>query len=171
MERPGDRPAPGEAPVVEAAAGTRPSGETPGRERSAVHTQPAQVHGFEQTIERASLRQNGPASEVNLWMRPEHLGKVVVRLIERAGVVEVALRAESAGARQLLSEALPSLVGSLDEKGWQVTRARAGSETALDWFAQGHGQRRQGEPGSSGGRRQHGRQRAVFYVDSGENEP
>lgn len=112
-----------------------------------------QLHGLERAIERAAWRQSGAASEVNLWMRPEHLGKVAVRLVERAGAVEVAVRAESPAARGWLAEWLPTLVEGLRERGFEVQPAVRDGGVALDWWAQ---ERRGGGQGQDSGRKRRG---------------
>jgi len=154
---------PVEAPVsppapLRAAAGDPPPPPPP---------QPAQLHGLERAIERAELRQSPQTSELNLWMRPEHLGKVAVRLIERAGVVEIAVRAESSLARGWLAEGLPTLFDRLHERGFETGPALRGAEAGLDGRSQDHpdGRRQQSRDGQK--RRDH-REAALFSLEPGE---
>ena len=128
--------------------------------------QPAQLHGLERAIERAELRQSSGSSEINLWMRPEHLGKVAVRLVERAGVVEVAVRAETSSARGWLAEGLPTLVDGLRERGFEINHALRGAETGLDWWAQDRQGGKQQQPHD--GQKRRGRETAVFSLEPGE---
>ena len=128
---------------------------------------PAQLHGLERAIERAELRQSPGTAEVNLWMRPEHLGKVAVRLVERAGVVEVAVRAETSSARGWLAEGLPTLVESMRERGFEIRQTGRGTETGLDRWAQDQQNGGQGRPRD--GRRSGEHDNAgVFSLETGD---
>jgi hypothetical protein len=99
-------------------------------------------------------------------MRPEHLGKVAVRLVERAGVVELAVRAETPAARSWLAEGLPTLVDGLRERGFEVSPAGPAHPTALDWWAQDrHGARHQQH---RDGHKRRSQPTAVFSLEPGE---
>jgi hypothetical protein len=125
------------------------------------------LHGLERAIERAELRPSASAPEVHLWMRPAHLGKVAVRLVERAGVVEVAVRAETPAARGWLAEGLPALLDDLRARGFGIQEAGRPGETGIDWWAQQRPDARR-EPG----RREPSRRRSgrtVFSMQTGES--
>jgi flagellar hook-length control protein FliK len=99
-------------------------------------------------------------------MRPEHLGKVAVRLVERAGVVELAVRAEAPAARGWLAESLPALVDGLRQRGFEVSPAGTAHHPALDWWAQDrHGARHQ-QPRD--GHKRRGEPPTVFSLEPGE---
>lgn len=151
-----------EAPVPQPAP-LRASGDPPGPPSS---PGPPELHGLERAIERAELRQSPQTSELNLWMRPEHLGKVAVRLIERAGVVEIAVRAETSLARSWLAEGLPGLFDRLHERDFETRPALRGAEAGLDGRSQDHpeGRRQQARDGQ----KRRDREAALFSLEPGE---
>jgi flagellar hook-length control protein FliK len=104
-------------------------------------------------VERAALHMSASGNTIELLLRAEHLGRVAVRLIERAGVIEVAVRSDSQPLRTLLAESLPSLVQTLDERGWQVARSAAGGETGLNWWTGADQQKRDRYQGEAKQRR------------------
>jgi hypothetical protein len=86
--------------------------------------------------------------------------------VERAGIVELAVRAEAPAARGWLAEGLPALVDGLRERGFEVNPASSSGQTALDWWAQDRHGSRQQQP-----RDGHKRRREpplVFSLESGE---
>jgi flagellar hook-length control protein FliK len=151
-----------EAPVPQPAP-LRAAGDAPGPPPS---PGPPELHGLERAIERAELRQTPQTSELNLWMRPEHLGKVAVRLIERAGVVEIAVRAETSLARSWLAEGLPGLFDRLHERDFETRPALRGAEAGLDGRSQDHadGRRQQARDGQ----KWRDREAALFSLEPGE---
>ena len=151
-----------EAPVPQPAP-LRASGDPPGPPPS---PGPPELHGLERAIERAELRQTPQTSELNLWMRPEHLGKVAVRLIERAGVVEIAVRAETSLARSWLAEGLPGLFDRLHARDFETRPALRGAEAGLDGRSQDHleGRRQQARDGQ----KRRDREAALFSLEPGE---
>jgi len=155
---PVEAPAPPPAPVRSAAPDPPPPPPS---------AAPAELHGLERAIERAELRQSPQTSELNLWMRPEHLGKIAVRLIERAGVVEIAVRAENSLARGWLAEGLPTLFDRLHERGFETSPALRGAEARLDARPedQPDGRRQQWRDGQK--RRDH-REAEIFSLEPGE---
>jgi hypothetical protein len=150
-----------EAPVPQPAP-LRASGDPPGPPPS---PGPPELHGLERAIERAELRQSPQTSELNLWMRPEHLGKVAVRLIERAGVVEIAVRAETSLARSWLAEGLPGLFDRLHERDFETRPALRGAEAGLDGRSQDHPERHRQ---ARDGQKRRDREAALFSLEPGE---
>ncbi len=105
-----------------------------------------QPRGAEPLVDMASVRSSRGSSEVQLLLRPEALGRVAVRLVERAGQLEVAVRSDNQPLRALLTDSLPSLIHGLHERGWEVSRPEyAGREASSWWLAQDQGSRRQQE--------------------------
>jgi len=96
-------------------------------------------------VEMAALRTTPRSSELQLLVHPEHLGRVALRLVERSGVVEVAVRSDSQHLRALLSDGLPALVENLSEKGWDVARAQRSEEGPLGWWSGQQQEQRQSE--------------------------
>jgi hypothetical protein len=87
-----------------------------------------------------------------------------VRLVERAGVVEVAVRADASAARGWLTEGLPGLVEGLRERGFEVNQPLQ-DQTGLKWWSQDRqGSRHQRE----GEKHRASHQRTVFTLESGE---
>jgi flagellar hook-length control protein FliK len=101
-----------DAPACGAATGPSVSGESAGV--------------FNRAVEKASVSSTPAGSRIDLLLRPEGLGRVAVRLLERGGGVEVAVRSDSQPAKSLLVDSLPSLVEGLRRHGWDITRTAAG---------------------------------------------
>ncbi len=154
---------PVEAPVPQPAPLRAAAGDPPPPPPS---SEPAELHGLERAIERAELRQSPQISELNLWMRPEHLGKVAIRLIERAGVVEIAVRAETSLARGWLAEGLPTLFERLQERGFAASALR-GAEAGLEGRTEDHpdGRRQQWRDGQ---KRRDRHETTLFSLEPGE---
>ncbi len=118
----------------------------------------SQPQEFEPAIEKATLRPATGGSELQLLLRPEHLGRVAVRLIERGGLVEVAVRTDNHALKNLLAETLPSLVDGMHRQGFQISRVAPGEgDSPLGWWTaeeqagrggrERHPQRRPARPG------------------------
>ncbi len=100
-------------------------------------------------VENAVLRNVPGGARVEILLHPDSLGRVAVRVMERGGLVQVAVRCDSQPLRTLLAGSLPSLLDRLGERGWDISQAaRSGSEASLGWSTSGQQQRRgSGEPG------------------------
>jgi len=126
----------------------------------------------ERQIQAAAFRPGAHSSRVDLLLHPEHLGRVAVRLIERGGVVEVAVRSDSAPVKNLLSESLPLLLGNMQQRGWEVSSAAGGAESSL-WGSepQSSGQRRESQERPRRNWREQGRVHApVFSLEPATEE-
>jgi len=151
------------ASVREAGAAAAPVAKV----RPAEAPAPAQLHGLERAIERAEMRQVGNAAEVQLWMRTDQLGKVAVRLMERAGLIEVAVRAANPVTRGWLAEGLPALVDSMRERGFDVRDSGPTALAAPDWWAQDRHGRQPGQ-GRDDKKRRPEQEPAEFSLNPGD---
>ncbi len=112
------------------AAESGPIRDAQGREAANGPSVPAETApGLNPAVERACVSSTPAGSRIDLLLRPEGLGRVAVRLVERGDRLEVAVRSESQPAKSLLAESLPSLVEGLRRQGWDITRAASGAES------------------------------------------
>lgn len=81
-------------------------------------------------VEAASLERNLGVSRLNVILNDERMGRVVVRLSERAGLVEAMVRSENSRTRQVLAGELPALVDSLSRHGLRAAETAMGQESA-----------------------------------------
>ena len=113
--------------------------------------------GREPIVELAALRSTPRSSQVQLLLHTEPLGRVAVRLVERAGLVEVAVRSSNHILKTMLSDSLPSLIGSLTQRGFDASPvATRGGEAGLGWWTaeeQARGGRQDRQPGNREQRR------------------
>ena len=79
-------------------------------------------------IETATLAKAANRNTLQIQTRDEQLGRVVIRLTERAGLIKAMVRTDGTRSRELLAQQLPALVESL---------VRRGFETRHDGFSSG----------------------------------
>lgn len=82
------------------------------------------------TVEAASLERNLGVSRLNVILNDERMGRVVVRLSERAGLVEAMVRSDNSRTRQLLAGELPALFDSLSRHGLRADETAMGHESS-----------------------------------------
>ncbi len=148
-------------PTIEAAAGPRMPAYQPAARLEGLAVRAVEV------IERAELRPSPRGAEVQLLLRPENLGRVAVRLIERDGVVEMTVRSDSQPARSLLGESLPSLIEAMNDRGWEISRLERGRGDVFVWSST-HEQGRQQRGGQQQRDQQHqpaGQPEAEFSLE------
>ncbi len=83
-------------------------------------------------VEMASLQKKLDANRMNVLLHDERLGRVVVRLTERAGLVDAMVRADTTRAREVIAEHLPSLMESLGRRGLQAFASLGGQDSGRD---------------------------------------
>ena len=81
-------------------------------------------------VEAASFERNLGVSRLNVMLNDERMGRVVVRLSERAGLVEAMVRSDNSRTRQLLAGELPALFDSLSRHGLRADETAMGHESA-----------------------------------------
>jgi hypothetical protein len=69
------------------------------------------------------LQKKADVHQLDLLLRDDRVGRVSLRLTERAGLVEAMLRADSARGREMLVESLPSLLQALARRGLEPSLA------------------------------------------------
>ena len=91
------------------------------------------TRAIERFVEMASLQKKLGANRMNVLLHDERLGRIVVRLTERAGLVDAMVRADSTRAREVIAEHLPSLIESLGRRGLQAfASANGGQDSGRD---------------------------------------
>ena len=102
------------APLTRGAATESPEAQGAGKQQA------DSPRAMERIVEMASLQKKLNANRMNVLLQDERLGRVVVRLTERAGLVDAMVRADSTRAREVIAENLPSLMESLSRRGLQA---------------------------------------------------
>ena len=90
------------------------------------------TRAIERFVEMASLQKKLGANRMNVLLHDERLGRIVVRLTERAGLVDAMVRADSTRAREVIAEHLPSLIESLGRRGLQAFASLGGQDSGRD---------------------------------------
>jgi hypothetical protein len=110
----------------------------------------------ERVVELAELRQQAAGREMNIVLRDDTLGRVGLRLAERAGVVQTVIRTDSYQGARIISSSIPALLESLSERGMPVfsqLHRGAGDEPQQRAFDQHAGRGRQYRQSAKDGRR------------------
>ena len=64
---------------------------------------------------------------MNIVVKDPGIGRVAIRMVERAGTVDTMIRADTSVTAQRISDQIPLLLESLSEKGMQAHGASAGN--------------------------------------------
>lgn len=72
------------------------------------------------SVETALLERTHEQQALQLQVRDEKLGRVVIRLTERAGLIDAMVRTDGVRSRELLGQQLPLLVESLVRRGFET---------------------------------------------------
>ena len=75
----------------------------------------------ERIVEIAEMRQQAAGQELNIVFRDDALGRVGVRLAERAGIVQTLIRSDNHQGAKIIGSSLPALLESLSERGMQLS--------------------------------------------------
>ncbi len=124
----------------------------PGPATAPGHTD--RVQAVERLVDLASLQKKADGHQLELLLQDDRVGRVSLRLTERAGLVDAMLRTDSARGRDLLMESLPSLLDALARRGLEPSLA-SGDER----HAPGGGDAFE-QPGGRSRNPRHGQQRA-----------
>ncbi len=108
------------APLTHGATTESPEAQGAGKQQA------DSARAMERIVEMASLQKKLDANRMNILLQDERLGRVVVRLTERAGLVDAMARADSTRAREVIAENLPSLMESLGRRGLQAFASTGG---------------------------------------------
>lgn len=161
LKRPADSSSARQSEVAPNAA--RPSaGRAPeaGREVSApaqrsVRTQPTELpRAVEKIIEAAQVERRSGLTRMNIVIQDQSIGRVAIRMVERAGTVDTMIRANTPVTAQRISDQIPLLLESLSEKGMQTHSAAGGN---LFDEQEGAGSQRQQQRDQQGRRQPHRR--------------
>lgn len=120
----------------------------------------------DRVVELAELRQQAAVREMNIVLRDDTLGRVGLRLSERAGVVQTVIRSDNYQGTKMIGNSIPALLESLSERGIPVSsqlHVGAGDELNQRAFDQHAGRGRQYRQAAKDGRRP-GRGTNVFRV-------
>jgi flagellar hook-length control protein FliK len=119
-------------------------------------------------VRSASLDTLGGTRRLRVSLDDAELGRVTVGLLERRGVVETVVRAESGTAARLIGGGLPALIEALSRQGLAASLVASGSPR--DESAQEGGGRsaRQGRHAAGRWRRDGRAASAVFRIEGRE---
>jgi flagellar hook-length control protein FliK len=107
-------------------------------------------------IELAELKQQTAGQEMNIVLRDDTLGRVGLRLTERAGIVQTVIRSDSYQGAKVISSSIPALLDALTDRGMPVSSqiyAGTGDEPQHRPFDHHAGRGRQSRQGAKDGRR------------------
>ena len=103
----------------------KPGQDPPPMPRAA--SSPASANEGAETIERfvemASLRRQSASGQMNIHLRDSRLGRISLRLVERAGLIEAIVRSDNPRTGSLINDTLPRLFESLAGRGLQAQAA------------------------------------------------
>jgi flagellar hook-length control protein FliK len=121
-------------------------------------------------VRGASLTASGSeVQRLNLLLQDDRLGRIALRMVDRAGLIHAVVRTDGTRVAQLLSESLPALVDSLAQRGllasWTSTQGEGYAQQ--DDARHGQPRRQRGGQGTRpGGRRAAGGPDAVFEIEA-----
>ena len=81
------------------------------------------LQSVERLVDLATLHKRFDSHRLELLVQDELLGRISLRLTERAGLVDAMLRADSVRGRDLLVQSLPSLMDALARRGLEPSTA------------------------------------------------
>jgi flagellar hook-length control protein FliK len=111
---------------------------------------------------------NGPeVQHIQVLMQDERLGRIALRMVDRAGLIHAVVRTEGTQTAQVLSDSLPALLESLSQRGLLATWTSTQSDGQPQADPrQGQPRRQRDSPGAGGHRP--GRIRApAFQLEAG----
>ncbi len=117
----------------------------------------------EKVVEAAQIQKQIDQTRLNLVIRDDHLGRISLRMIERAGVLETAMRADNPRTAQILNDSLLALLETLSNRGLQTEASSSNgfSENPRDAHSGRRQPRQQRDQSKNGGRQQ----RPVFRLN------
>ena len=99
----------------------------------------------ERLVEMATLHRQSASGQMNILLRDSRLGRLSLRLVERAGLIDTIVRSDNPRTATLINDTLPQLIESLAGRGLQAQAAAQsnGSASYGDPHQQQQGGRRQ----------------------------
>jgi hypothetical protein len=99
-------------------------------------------------VRAASIEAGSTVQRINVLMQDDRLGRIALRMVDRAGLIHAVVRTDSTQAADVITDSLPALLASLSQKGLPAS-----------WTpSQGEGQGRQADARQGQPRRQRGGQ-------------
>ncbi len=145
-------PKPGQDPLPMSRAATAPPSANEGAE------------AVERFVEMAALQRQSSSTQMNILLRDSRLGRLSLRLVERAGFIDTIVRTDRGRTGNLINDTLPRLFESLADRGLQAQAAPSnGSAGYGDTHHQQQGGRRQQRSFRS--RQPTGRQARSFQLE------
>jgi flagellar hook-length control protein FliK len=102
-------------------------------------------------------------------MQDDQLGRIALRMVDRAGLIHAVVRTDGTRAAQVVADSLPALIESLSQRGLLAswTSAQGEGQPQQADPRQGQPRRQRGSQGWGAGERRTGRpQEAVFQVEA-----
>jgi hypothetical protein len=121
-------------------------------------------------VRAATLANELGAQRMNVVMQDDQLGRISLRMVDRAGLIQAVVRTDGARAAHMISESLPVLLESLSQRGlsasWTSSQGQGYDQQSDPRQGQPRRQRQTGGQGSAtGGRRAARDGEAVFRVE------
>ena len=121
-------------------------------------------------VRGASIEASGSdVQRISVLMQDDRLGRIALRMVDRAGLLHAVVRTDGTRAAEVLTESLPLLLESLSQRGLPAswTSAHGEGQSQHSDARQGQPRRQRGGQGSSpGGRRPARSPDPVFQVEA-----
>jgi flagellar hook-length control protein FliK len=121
-------------------------------------------------VRAATLASEGTAQRINVLMHDDQLGRISLRMVDRAGLIQAVVRTEGGRVAQMLSDSLPALIESLGQRGLSAASTAEQGQGYEQQPDSRHGQQRRqrhagGQSSGGGGRRPGRPAETVFQVN------
>jgi hypothetical protein len=102
-------------------------------------------------VRAATLANASGAQRLQVLLQDDQLGRISLRMVDRAGLIQAVVRTDGARAAQLISESLPVLLESLAQRGLPASWTSSQGQSQQQQTDSRQGQpRRQRQPGGQG---------------------
>jgi flagellar hook-length control protein FliK len=120
-------------------------------------------------VRAAALANASGGQRLQVLLQDDQLGRISLRMVDRAGLIQAVVRTDGARAAQLISESLPVLLESLAQRGlpasWTSSQGQSQEQPADPRQGQPRRQRQPGGQGSGPGGRRLPSSEAAFRVE------
>jgi flagellar hook-length control protein FliK len=118
-------------------------------------------------VRAAALANASGGQRLHVLLQDDQLGRISLRMVDRAGLIQAVVRTDGARAAQLISESLPVLLESLAQRGlpalWMSSQGQSQEQPADP--RQGQPRRQRQPQGSGPGGRRLQSSEAAFRVE------
>jgi flagellar hook-length control protein FliK len=119
-------------------------------------------------VREALIEATRETRRIHVLLQDEQLGRIALRMVDRAGLIHAVVRTDSPRAAQLVSDSLPALIESLSQRGLAAAWTSAPGDGLAQQAdpRQGQSRRPRSPAGAAPGRRGARPSDAVFRVEA-----